>query len=297
MRKFLEYYRRRLREWDEDVPTIEGEWWISEDGTAQAADGDIGQDSHESMVIETAQRQLMDGHTDWDEYVRALAASVLEYKVSQASESQVAALRQRFETNPMSLLDEASVKREGVDWETFVVASGGGDARRFAMERWGWKRVLDASIETWTFSQRDRAAIVDGVWDILGSHADNGDALQAEVYIYVYATGQSIDATLGELAGKAPLSDEPQGPQPLPTPAPAPAPAFPPSAPGQTFFQFMHQEPTQTSPNSERPSTYRPSTADLRLQHQSAQNHSKDQDRLLMHPYYKGHIGDWHVPR
>ena len=74
------------------------------------------------------------------------------------------------------------------------MAEGYGDAREYAMKHWGWKRVVDNNVETWTLTPQDMQMIASGYGDIDDELEDN-----TEIYIYVYSTGQHHEATLGAL--------------------------------------------------------------------------------------------------
>lgn len=145
---------------------LRGEWWII-DGSASYADGDIGNMNHEAYVIEHVRCDIADkcgmqyeseGWTEWDEIVREIT-------------------------------DEHGVTEEELD-----IASGNGDARQYGLEVLGWKRVVDGTVETWTFTAADRSDIVSGLWD-MGEELDDDH----KVSISVASTGDYYSMTIAEL--------------------------------------------------------------------------------------------------
>jgi len=185
---------------------ISGEFWITEDGLQEAGgDGDY---NHEAYALQHIQYQvansldvdqsLLDNeYIDWD----AIQISVVENYIDSLDEQQQLQLRQQLGIpQDEDLMDQRenifdiAAHEAGIDDETLSMASGYGDARKYAIKHWGWKRVVDNNVETWQLTPNDMRIIANGIAEIDESLTDD-----TPVYIYVYSTGQSHDAMLGDL--------------------------------------------------------------------------------------------------
>ena len=77
--------------------------------------------------------------------------------------------------------------------ERFSIANGRGDAREYAIEKWGWKRVAGNNIESRSLTSKDMQAIARGIGEIDEMMADD-----AVFSISIYGN-QHYDVTLAEL--------------------------------------------------------------------------------------------------
>jgi len=176
-------------------------------------------------------------------------------------------------------LDEV-FKELGVTEEELALAEGNGDAREYAMEHWGWKRVAGHQIETWTLTPNDIDAIVSGIGEILGE-SEEGDDEKLELYIYVYSNGKSYDFTLAQLEAMI-RPKQPQVPQhPFQAPTSPQQPIQPPSL-----------DPLQQQKQVSRDRFH----ADIDQVSNAADKHQIDQDLINMPDYYKNKkhpFADW----
>jgi hypothetical protein len=162
-----------------------GEFWI-QNGTATGADGDINDTNHEGEAIMSAQAEIMDGEGDWDEWKQSVAKE--EYNLAMQS-AQTPEEKQQIEQkwnadNGEEFLMEA-LRQRNVDNDLYLMAEGWGDVRKFAMKRWGWKRLASDNVETWTLTASDLRDIANGLWDAYGEEAES------ETFnIYCYATNK-----------------------------------------------------------------------------------------------------------
>ena len=125
MNWYCRYLQRRA--------SVQGEWWII-DGTSEFCDTDIGDWSHESYVVDSVASNYVDT-SELEETVEDWFFSLSEEEIAElgitAPEAQVLA---------------------------------GGDAREYAMQELGWKRMVGNNIETWNLSSFDLGNIADGIW-------------------------------------------------------------------------------------------------------------------------------------
>lgn len=180
------------------IASISGEFWITEDGNALEASG-MGDMNHEAYVIDTARNQLADSD-DYEGWKRETALEVLGEKQAEledqkmetedpALEKQIDAalyeiweMQQNIDYHAYEIIWE---NREalGIDGALFDIAEQQGDPRVFAMQQWGWKRLVDEDVETWNLTSGDMKAIAGGLWD-----AYQDDAELAEFNVYIYST-------------------------------------------------------------------------------------------------------------
>jgi len=148
---------------------VSGEYWIDDSGNALFADTDIGDYSHESYVIETVQMQYMEDTDDWEEFKENLVQSYIEENPQYVNISEMDILAKIF-------------KEMGMTDDEFLIAEGMGDARKFAMQHWGWKRLEGNNIETWTLTNSDLNTIASGLWDAFD------EIVESETFnIYIYS--------------------------------------------------------------------------------------------------------------
>lgn len=185
-----------------DTPEITGEYWITESGDVQYADGDVGTYNHEGYVLDTIQRQIIDAFgldrdfdqgefVDWEGFVQELVREKAEeYGLDVDDEDAILA---------------RAIAEEGITQEEFDLAQGRGDARLHAVQKWGWKVVHGHYISTWTLMDQDKKAIARGIGEILdqeGGFDGDHNVEELEFRITVVSTNKSFDMTLAELEGQ-----------------------------------------------------------------------------------------------
>lgn len=182
---------------------IDGEYWIDQHGVSAYADGDIGDISHEGHVINLLQSQISSklGHqydrgeyVNWDKFKDDLIKKTYEEMVEKAPNLK-SQYDDEYQNDPDYFI-KFGLDKLGVDEAEFQMADGRGDARDYAMEKWGWKRVVGNNIETWTLTTKDMRIIHNGINHILN---DKEEDTEEEFSIYVHTTGQSHSMTLAQL--------------------------------------------------------------------------------------------------
>lgn len=141
--------------------TMRGEWWL-EDGTSMFADGDIGDMNHEGFVIDRAQREIADSLGDgFEDMINDDGVDWNSIVVKLEEDNDAVA----------SGLTDNLLKSLEIDPELFEVATGNGDVRAYAVEKWGWTRVAGNDVQTGSLTTRSMKQLADGL----------GDAYQEEV--------------------------------------------------------------------------------------------------------------------
>ena len=164
-----------------------GEYWIM-GGQVVGADSDIGDYNHEGYAIESAQYQIMDGEGDWENWKWEAASEVFDSKMEEAiTPEQKQQLQQQWNEDQDEFLMEA-LRERGVSAELYQMSEGHGDIRNLAMKLWGWKRLCNTDVQTWTIDDSDVNEIADGIYD-----AYSEDAETMSFTIEVMSTGQIFD--------------------------------------------------------------------------------------------------------
>ena len=150
---------------------IRGEWWIDDTGFALFADGDVGDYSHEMLVMERLVGTILN----------YLDLEIDERKPLDISEYYNEILNSLDEENraEFEIAADETIKRilkqngmEGVD-EAFKVLHNVVDAREFALKYWGWKRVRGNNIQTQYLTVEDLGIINQGLGEIAADAADD----------------------------------------------------------------------------------------------------------------------------
>jgi len=180
---------------------VQGEWWISPDGDAMYADGDSGDYDHEYYVRQEIMHNhgLYEDESDEDMYQQILytvmgrenanrdfnqpvlpGIDLTEEEQEQeespkyqmmmmASPQQRQYMEDLFQSGKRILGDETINPNDYALWnftpEETDIFTGKGDFRRYAMEKWGWKRVINRDVETWTLTGKDLRAIATGLFE------------------------------------------------------------------------------------------------------------------------------------
>lgn len=214
MKTFWQFLNENPYGYYGDTPEITGEYWITEGGDVQYADGDIGTYNHEGYVVDTIQRQIIDAFgldqdfdqgefVDWDGFVKELIREKRAEYGWEEDDSEPDYSDSDSEIHSDDEILAKAIAEEGITQEEFDLAQGHGDARLHAVKKWGWKVVHGHYISTWTLQDQDKKAIARGIGEILeqesGSDSEGWDEL--EFRITVVSTGKSFDMTLAELEG------------------------------------------------------------------------------------------------
>lgn len=186
---------------------VTGEYWIDDSGRAEYADGDVGDKNHETIVEEGLAATFlsaMDIEVDGEmigrlqDYEKEIRAWCLEqggveedpegYDPEDPNDAEWLAKNaealELIDQDPIEFardLVKAMIGKRFPDKGQFdyawAVACGSGvhDARVYAMQYDGWKRVARHEIETWTLTAHDLKVIADGLSD-----AADGEELEPD---------------------------------------------------------------------------------------------------------------------
>ena len=169
-----------------------GEWWIDDSGNAQFADGDIGDMNHEAMAAEMITCDVLSyfdiscdaelGPISDSDYLEEIWDFLIENEKAKEEEYE------EFEEDPLVFI-ERTIDPENTklltalniawNWESY-------DARDYAMEYYGWKRMAGRVIQTQTLTSNDLDIIVAGFEDAYPEYIEKNP--KAEFTIEVNAT-------------------------------------------------------------------------------------------------------------
>ena len=168
------------------IASLQGEYWINESGSATYADGDIGDQNHEMVVIQSVQGLYADEqfhrgeYVDWDGFLRSIAGEKMQEAYQNPAVMQEvlsiagAATPEELSTADMTDIAQHLLEQRGMSPEEWNIASGRGDARLYAAKNWGWKRLQGVNVETWSLTSEDLKNIANGLWDAYQEEAEDG---------------------------------------------------------------------------------------------------------------------------
>ncbi len=218
----------KFKEWFENyemepVYQLRGEYWIEEGGEVMG-DMENGDYNHEGYAMNRVQGEIMDefgvyadsDFIDWDgESKQQILQEILDDENEQ-TRAKFQQMIEDGEEDEVILMKMRESDPEGAD-EKMAMANGFGDARMYAIMKWGWKRIAGNDIESASLTPHDMQVIARGIYDIENNVADD-----AEFYISVYG-GKSYEVTLAELeAGKLNTEESPERPDIVSTGVPQP---------------------------------------------------------------------------
>jgi hypothetical protein len=165
-----------------------GEWWIYSDGSTQYANGDIGDSGHEGYVIEYVAREIYE-HFLGDlseemgylgEYNEDIKQALISDGNLDEEESNIWDDGKPTQILTKKLLEDKVYNNAQQASDAVIIAWGPSsiDAREYAMEYLGWKRLTTnrggTNVQTWFLRQEDLDVIKRGIYDAWGD-SDYGD--------------------------------------------------------------------------------------------------------------------------
>lgn len=187
---------------------LRGEYWIEENGEVMA-DMEYGDYNHEGYVMDRIQREIAnefniwinDEFVDWDKIKQKIVQSILDDENEQTRINFKNLIEKEGEDTVILMkMKETDPQAE----EKLNLANGSGDAREYAIMRWGWKTIRGNNIESASLTSHDMQIIANGIYNI-----DEMMSPQAEFSVSVYG-GKNYDVTLAELEAGKFSNDEPQ---------------------------------------------------------------------------------------
>ena len=194
---------------------VRGEYWIV-DGRADFADGDVGDQNHEMIALNSVAADHLD----------SLVAYATELDIDteelggvddEPSQSVYHLMNSIYHTllesgvSPVKI-SEHIIKRLGINMEVYKLLGGSGDARLYVMRQKGWVAVRSNNIELFGYDQDKRRDIVGGLEDILDQEGVEEPDEEIEFSLYDHKTGRSAYLTLADMRGENQMR-----PQTLPT--------------------------------------------------------------------------------
>lgn len=193
-----------------------GEWWIDDSGSAEFADGDVGDVNHEMLAFASAlgidadtaeSAGINPDNIDYDQLGLLLLQEhgerADETEIRQMSAAEWKQLATRLKVPPARLKSKERLYNLGIQWLVDHDANmefiewrqnhPQSDARLYAVQNLGWVRVHGNNFETWELTDKVLRNIqnAEEIWDSEGS--GDWDAINAsdeKIYIEERKTGK-----------------------------------------------------------------------------------------------------------
>lgn len=198
---------------------IRGEYWIV-DGRADFADGDVGDQNHEMIALNSVAADHLGAIYNYARDVgldRLPSLASLEDEPLQSCQSLLKLLEGRLgaEHGDENRIRQALSAGCEIDPETLSLIMqdrNSVDPRLYVMRRYGWIAVRSNNIEVFGYDQNKRREIVSGVEEILDQEGIEEPDDEIEFSLYDHKTGRSSELTLADMKGENQMR-----PQTLPT--------------------------------------------------------------------------------
>lgn len=192
---------------------INGEYWI-QNGSVDYADGDIGDQNHESIAIQSVVHQYADEIADlaeeqglgenirrnfgWDDLDSEAVARVLGEIVEKIAEEKNISEKEA---------DAEVMQHLGCNRDAYMILQGGGDARLYCMVYENWIAVRGHNIELYGYDETKRRYLQSGIGDILESEGVDDDVPPEEIEftLYDHKTKRSSYVSLADIENPAPV--------------------------------------------------------------------------------------------
>lgn len=166
---------------------ITGEYWIK-GGDIEFADGDVGDQSHESIASQEAMSRLADDlgiHDDdpTDEQIKEVIG--FDEEAPRGSPADHSAYQQRYRDAVKQALEERGY---GEDAGLVDVSHGNGDPRKFAMENWGWIRLAGNNLEMQELTPQAMREAANGINQAIAEQ-EFEEAESADPVLTIYVSG------------------------------------------------------------------------------------------------------------
>jgi hypothetical protein len=205
-----------------------GEYWIESGGSAQFADGDIGDINHAAMVISYLCSEFLgyfnvepDHHGEHcgtlNQYEDQIKTEIMD-STTFASDEDQEKFEETFDSDPaetmLAWLESQGIQKkyqESKDqWhDAFFMAYGSStrsDPRDYALKHWGWVRVQGHNVQVQTLTTDSLKTIASGLGDILDQEGEYEDEGEEQLFnIEVMSTKKYYtDVPLSVIEGKDP---------------------------------------------------------------------------------------------
>lgn len=191
---------------------INGEYWI-QNGSVDYADGDIGDQNHESIAIQSVVNQYADEIADlaeekglganirrnfgWDDIDSEAIARVLGEIVEKIMEENDITENQA---------NAEVMQHLGCNQYAYSILQGHGDARLYVMTYENWIAVRGHNIELYGYDENKRRYLQSGISDILESEGIDEDVPPEEIEftLYDHKTKRSSYISLADIENPVP---------------------------------------------------------------------------------------------
>lgn len=183
---------------------VRGEYWII-DGRAEFADGDVGDQNHEMVALNSVAADYLDALLDYAEElgVDTEEIGIHDEPFTTATELMRAIYDALLERGVASVkASEWIIKRLEANMEVYKLLAGGGDARLHVMKHKGWIAVRSNNIEIFGYDQENKRNVVGGIEEILDQEGIEEPDEEVEFNLYDHKTGRSAYLTLADMKGE-----------------------------------------------------------------------------------------------
>lgn len=183
-----------------------GEWWIESDGSTIYADGDVGDQGHQSVVIHILANEILshfniqdDNGGMLDEHEDSIKQVLIDDGRLSEEELEEWDVKSPSEIILRKLIEDKAYPSEKQANEALYIAYGGTasrDPRDYAMEYLKWKvlKIWHGNIDvtSWHLTSSDLISIVRGLWDV--NVMEDGDSEEPIlINVTVQATGKRFN--------------------------------------------------------------------------------------------------------
>lgn len=193
---------------------VRGEYWIV-DGRVDFADGDVGEQNHEMVALNSVASDHLESLAD---YAEELGIDASESRWTDEPFPTATELLGSVHSSlvgrgiPSVQASTEIIRRLGINMEVYKMLGGGGDARLYVMREDGWIAVRSNNIELFGYDQSKKESLVSGLEDILDQEGVEDSDEDVEFSLYDHRTKRSSDVTLADLKGASAMR-----PQTLPS--------------------------------------------------------------------------------
>lgn len=181
---------------------IRGEYWI-QDGQVDFADGDVGDQNHEMIALNSIAADHLDSLMDYAEELNIDKEELggMDDDPSQKAYHLIKSIHYTLLEKGVDAVktSELMIKRLGINMEVYKLLGGGGDSRLYVMKNKGWIAVRSNNIEMFGYDSNKKKQLSSGIEDILDQEGVEEPDDQIEFSVYDHKTNRSFDATLSDI--------------------------------------------------------------------------------------------------
>lgn len=181
---------------------LRGEYWI-QDGHVEFADGNVSDNNHESIAIDSVFRSYENNVVSLaEEYGIEIDRNYGDYH-SEDMTNAIYEIEEHLQSQGMSeqQIRQHIIKELGCNNEAFEILCGGGNARLYAMKYENWIAIRQDNIELYGYDETKRRYLADGIPEILHDEGidDDVDAKDIEFTMHDLKTNRSNHLTLQDI--------------------------------------------------------------------------------------------------